>query len=99
MVSPPGRPPCPRTRTDSKMGSRAAPAPGSPPGRARGRRISDEEDATMAEPVIVEAARTPIGKRGGWLSGLHAAEILAVPQVEVVKRAGIEPSSVEQIVG
>jgi acetyl-CoA C-acetyltransferase len=53
----------------------------------------------MAQPVIVEAARTPIGKRGGWLSGMHAAEILAVPQVEVVKRAGIDPTGVEQIVG
>ena len=53
----------------------------------------------MAQPVIVEAVRTPIGKRNGWLSGFHAAELLATAQVEVVKRAGIEPSEVEQIVG
>jgi acetyl-CoA C-acetyltransferase len=53
----------------------------------------------MARPVIVEAVRTPIGKRNGWLSGFHAAELLATAQVEVVKRAGIEPSEVEQIVG
>jgi acetyl-CoA C-acetyltransferase len=53
----------------------------------------------MAQPVIVEAVRTPIGKRNGWLSGLHAAEILAAAQVEVVKRAGIDPIDVEQIVG
>ncbi len=53
----------------------------------------------MARPVIVEAVRTPIGKRNGWLSGFHAAELLASAQVEVVKRAGIEPSEVEQIVG
>jgi acetyl-CoA C-acetyltransferase len=53
----------------------------------------------MAQPVIVEAVRTPIGKRNGWLSGLHAAEILAAAQVEVVKRAGVDPSEVEQIVG
>ena len=31
----------------------------------------------MARPVIVEAVRTPIGKRNGWLSGFHAAELLA----------------------
>ena len=49
--------------------------------------------------VIVEAVRTPIGKRNGQLSGLHAAELLATAQVEVVKRAGIEPSVVEQVVG
>ncbi len=53
----------------------------------------------MAEAVIVEATRTPIGKRNGWLSGLHPAEMLGAIQVEVVKRAGIEPSEVEQVVG
>jgi acetyl-CoA C-acetyltransferase len=53
----------------------------------------------MAEPVIVEAVRTPIGKRNGWLSGLHPTELLAAAQIEVVKRTGIEPGSVEQIVG
>ena len=53
----------------------------------------------MARPVIVEAVRTPIGKRNGGLSGFHAAELLSIAQVEVVKRAGLDPSSVEQIVG
>src|SRR5438094_598131 len=53
----------------------------------------------MAEPVIVEAARTPIGKRNGWLSGLHPTELLSAAQIEVVKRAGIEPGQVEQIIG
>src|SRR5438270_12049579 len=53
----------------------------------------------MPEPVIVEAVRTPIGKRNGWLSGLHPTELLAAAQIEVVKRAGVEPGSVEQIVG
>ena len=53
----------------------------------------------MAEPVIVGAVRTPIGKRNGALSGLHAAEILGSVLVEVVKRAGIDASDVGQIVG
>ena len=53
----------------------------------------------MAQPVIVEAVRTPIGKRNGWLSGFHAAELLGNAQVELVKRAGIDPDAVEQIVG
>ena len=53
----------------------------------------------MANPVIVEAVRTPIGKRNGWLSGLHASAVLAHAQASVVERAGIEPGSVEQIVG
>ncbi|MBV8161832.1 MAG: hypothetical protein JO265_12980, partial [Acidimicrobiia bacterium] len=53
----------------------------------------------MAAPVIVEAARTPIGKRNGWLSGVHPTELLSAAQIEVVKRAGIDPAAVEQIVG
>jgi acetyl-CoA C-acetyltransferase len=53
----------------------------------------------MAQPVIVEAVRTPIGKRNGWLSGFHAAELLGNAQVELVKRAGIDPADVEQVVG
>lgn len=53
----------------------------------------------MGVPVIVEAARTPIGKRGGWLSGLHAAEILGAAQRGVIERAGIDPELVEQVIG
>jgi acetyl-CoA C-acetyltransferase len=53
----------------------------------------------MAQPVIVEAVRSPIGKRNGWLSGFHAAELLGNVQVELVKRSGVDPGEVEQIVG
>ena len=53
----------------------------------------------MAEPVIVEAVRTPIGKRGGSLSGVIAPKLLAVAQQEVIRRAGVEPSEVDQLVG
>jgi acetyl-CoA C-acetyltransferase len=53
----------------------------------------------MPEAVIVEAVRTPIGKRNGALSGLHAAELLSSVLVEVVKRSGIDASEVEQIIG
>jgi acetyl-CoA C-acetyltransferase len=53
----------------------------------------------MGQPVIVEAVRTPIGKRNGWLSGLRAPDVLGAAQVELVKRAGIDPGSVEQVVG
>ena len=53
----------------------------------------------MPEPVIIEAVRTPIGKRGGALSGVHAAELLGVVQVEVVKRAGIDAAEVGQVIG
>jgi acetyl-CoA C-acetyltransferase len=53
----------------------------------------------MAQPVIVDAVRTPIGKRNGWLSGFHAAELLGATLVELVKRADVDPGDVEQVVG
>ena len=53
----------------------------------------------MVQPVIIGAVRTPIGKRNGWLSGLRAPDLLGGVQVEVIKRAGIDPASVEQVVG
>jgi acetyl-CoA C-acetyltransferase len=49
--------------------------------------------------VIVEAVRTPIGKRGGWLSGLHATEILGAAQRALLDRAGVDPADVEQVAG
>ncbi|MGA2519955.1 MAG: steroid 3-ketoacyl-CoA thiolase [Acidimicrobiales bacterium] len=53
----------------------------------------------MSQPVIVEAVRTPIGKRNGALSGVHPAELLGATQVELIKRSGIDPAEVEQIFG
>ena len=53
----------------------------------------------MAEAVIVEAVRTPIGRRNGHLSTVHAAHLLGAAQTEVVKRAGIDASIVEQVIG
>jgi acetyl-CoA C-acetyltransferase len=53
----------------------------------------------MAEAVIVEAVRTPIGKRNGWLAGVHPALALGHAQREVIARTGIDPTEVEQVVG
>jgi acetyl-CoA C-acetyltransferase len=53
----------------------------------------------MPEAVIVEATRTAIGKRNGHLAGLHATKLLGAAQLEVVKRSGVDPSEVEQVVG
>ncbi len=53
----------------------------------------------MGTAVIVEAVRTPIGKRRGALSGLHPAEILGQAQTALVERAGIEAAEVEQMAG
>ncbi|MDP9092347.1 MAG: steroid 3-ketoacyl-CoA thiolase [Actinomycetota bacterium] len=53
----------------------------------------------MGNPVIVEAVRTPIGKRGGWLAGLHPAQLLGATQRALIERCGIDPSAVEQLIG
>lgn len=53
----------------------------------------------MGNPVIVEATRSPIGKRNGWLSGLHATELLGAVQKAVVDRAGFDADEVEQVIG
>ncbi len=53
----------------------------------------------MGTPVIVDAVRTPIGKRGGWLAGLHAAELLGAAQRALVTHADLDPDTVEQVIG
>ncbi|TWG99243.1 acetyl-CoA C-acetyltransferase [Nocardioides sp. J9] len=53
----------------------------------------------MGNPVIVEAVRTPLGKRKGQLAGLHPANLLGFVQAEVLRRAGVESDLVEQVVG
>lgn len=52
-----------------------------------------------AEPVIVEAVRTPIGKRGGALANLHPAYLLGETYRELLGRTGMPADAVEQIVG
>ncbi|WP_371666083.1 steroid 3-ketoacyl-CoA thiolase [Streptomyces sp. NBC_01241] len=53
----------------------------------------------MPEAVIVEAARTPVGRRRGALSGLHPAELLGLAQKGLLDRAGIAPDTVDQVIG
>jgi acetyl-CoA acetyltransferase family protein len=52
----------------------------------------------MRETVIVEAVRTPVGKRNGGLSGMHAADLSAVVLNELVERTGIGPEIVDDVV-
>jgi acetyl-CoA C-acetyltransferase len=53
----------------------------------------------MGNPVIVEAIRTPIGRRNGLMSGRHASYMLGHVQKMLLDRAGVEPRDVGQIVG
>jgi len=53
----------------------------------------------MTDVVIVEAVRSPIGRRGGGLSTFHSADLLAGVLGELVARSGIDPNEVGQVIG
>jgi acetyl-CoA acyltransferase len=52
----------------------------------------------MAEAVIVEAVRSPIGKRNGGLSGVHPGDLSAQVLNALVERAGVDPAMVEDVI-
>ncbi|MFQ6015185.1 MAG: thiolase family protein [Anaerolineae bacterium] len=52
----------------------------------------------MSDVVIVEAVRTPVGRRDGKLSALQPVELGALVLKEVVRRAGISPEDVDDVV-
>ena len=52
----------------------------------------------MPDAFIVEAVRTPVGRRGGGLSQVHPADLGAVVLRELVGRSGIDPAAVEDVV-
>jgi acetyl-CoA acyltransferase len=52
----------------------------------------------MRETVIAGAVRTPVGKRNGGLSAMHAADLSAVVLNELVERAGIDPNVIDDVV-
>ena len=52
----------------------------------------------MAEAVIVEAVRSPVGKRNGGLSGVHPAELSAQVLGGLVERAGVDPAIVDDVI-
>ncbi|GAB7146608.1 thiolase family protein [Mycobacterium riyadhense] len=52
----------------------------------------------MRETVIVEAVRTPVGRRNGGLSGMHAADLSAVVLNELLERTGIKPEVIDDVI-
>jgi acetyl-CoA C-acetyltransferase len=52
----------------------------------------------MAEAFIVDAVRTPVGKRGGGLSQVHPADLGAHAIRALVARTGVDPGAVEDVV-
>ncbi|MGH3456715.1 acetyl-CoA C-acetyltransferase [Aeromicrobium sp.] len=52
----------------------------------------------MAEAFIVDAVRTPVGKRGGSLAGTHSADLGAHVLSAIVRRTGIDPGAVDDVI-
>jgi acetyl-CoA C-acetyltransferase len=52
----------------------------------------------MNDAYIVDAVRTPVGKRGGGLSTVHPADLGAAALTALVERTGIDPAAVEDVV-
>jgi acetyl-CoA C-acetyltransferase len=52
----------------------------------------------MNEAYIVDAVRTPVGKRGGGLSAVHPADLGAAAITALMERTGIDPAAVEDVV-
>ena len=53
----------------------------------------------MREAVVVEAVRTPVGRRGGALSSWHPADLLGHILAALVERTGLDPGRVDDVIG
>jgi acetyl-CoA C-acetyltransferase len=55
-------------------------------------------ETAMAEAYIVDAVRSPVGRRGGGLAHVHPADLGAHSLTALVERTGIDPAAVEDVV-
>ena len=53
----------------------------------------------MRDVVIVDAVRTPVGRRNGGMSTCHSVDVLGTVQKALFDRTGIDPLEVGQVVG
>src|SRR2546422_7991818 len=52
----------------------------------------------MGEAYIIDACRTPRGRRKGSLSEVHPIDVFGVPLNAIVQRTGIDPHDVDDVV-
>jgi acetyl-CoA C-acetyltransferase len=52
----------------------------------------------MSEAFLVEAVRSPVGRRGGGLAAVHPADLGAAVLTALVERSGIDPAAVDDVV-
>ena len=82
-------------------GAMLAPGADLGPGRPQGRletRNGRGDGAMMPEAYIVDAVRSPVGKRNGGLSKIHPADLGAHSLNALMSRTGIDPSAVEDVI-
>jgi acetyl-CoA acyltransferase len=55
-------------------------------------------ESRMSKAVIVEACRTPIGKKEGWLRNIRPDDLFAIPLNALVERSGIDPKLIDDVI-
>src|SRR3954447_23359216 len=77
-------------------GGASPPLPGPPARPPPGGPVAQLADNDV---VIVEAVRSPLGRRNGGLAEVHPSDLLAAVQRAAIERAAIDPSRVGQVIG
>ena len=77
-----------------------APVARSPPSQVADQYLSHPagRESPMPEAYIVDAVRTPVGKRGGSLAGVHSADLGAHVLSALVERTGVDPGAVDDVI-
>ena len=52
----------------------------------------------MPEAYIIDAVRTPVGKRGGALAGVHSADLGGIVLSALMRRTGVDPGAVDDVI-
>src|SRR3954471_19626219 len=55
------------------------------------------QEAAMADAVVIDVVRTPLGKRGGRLAGWHPVDLAAHTLRALVDRTGIDPVVIDDV--
>lgn len=59
---------------------------------------SRRQYSPMREAYVIDAVRTPVGKRGGALAGVHPADLGAAAIKGLVERSNLDPAAVDDVV-
>src|SRR3954447_16690077 len=59
--------------------------------------VAERGVGPLRDAVICAAVRTPVGKRGGGLSGVHAVDLSAVALTALVERTGLDPAVIDDV--